>query len=326
MGVAVAAVGMAWLFGRRTLNAVAVGTVVAVAVGLVQLRFADRPTVSRSVPGGGFPGETRTVSIDIEGTRGTIVRVRDALSAGLAATDNDFAASLPATRRYEVTLTDRGRRTIGPTTVWLRDALGLFEREIRLDETTPLVVYPPVHDVGGSEHLWGIVERRRAAGRSEIDRLREYQPGDPLRDVAWKASAKRHSSFVVVEFAGRETAGAVEIALDATPRTINEAASAAASVALFLLDQGLDVGLVTPGSRIEPSGGGRQRRAILAALAEAGAGTTDGRTRGDADVRIVGEDGAVTVGIEGLTIPFRTVRTGERDVGADRDRPEVSAP
>ncbi|WP_136688786.1 DUF58 domain-containing protein [Halorhabdus amylolytica] len=331
IGAAVIAVLMAWTFGSRALNAVAVTAVIAFAVGAVQLRSVEVPSIERSTPESGFPGETRTISIDVNGTRGTIVRGHDAIPDGLASVGNGFEGTIPVGTTYEVTLTERGRHTIGPATVRQSDALGLMERTDRIEETS-ILVYPAVYDVAGSETLATVVDRAGTSERQEIDRLREYVPGDPLRDIAWKASAKRLPEFVVVEFAGQGTTGTAELAVTATRERIDDAASAAASVVLFLLDTGLEVGITVPDGRLEPGSGRRHRGEVLRLLAETGSGTIAEHTWADADVRIVGEDDAVTVDTGAHTVAFETVRagdgTGVPEQSSERDRPdwlEVSA-
>ncbi|WP_135667565.1 DUF58 domain-containing protein [Halorhabdus rudnickae] len=330
VGAALATVLVAWVFGSRALNAVAVTAVIALAVGAVQLRLADRPSIERSTPAPGFPAETRTVTLAASGTRGTIVHVTDDLSDGLGAAGNDFEGTLPVEIAYELTLAERGRHTVGPATIRLRDALGLFERAERLEERTSVLVYPSVSDVSGSETLSAIVQKARTSERQEIDRLREYVPGDPLRDIAWKASAKRLPEFVVVEFAGQESTGTVELTVSATRERIDDAAGAAASIALFLLEMGLDVGVTAPDGHLDAGSGRPHRGDVLRLLAETGPGTLDERTWDDADVRIVGEDDAVTVDTADRTLAFETIRTGERAIdlparSGGPDRTEVSA-
>jgi len=326
---AAVAVLVAWVFGSRALNVVAVAAVIGFAVGAVQLHAAETPSIDRSTFAPGFPGETRTVSIDVSGTRGTIVHVTDALSDGLTATGNVFEGTLPVGTSYEVTLAERGRQTVGPTTIRQHDGLGLLRRTERLDERTSILVYPTVHDIAGSETLAAVVERTRTPERGEIDRLREYTPGDPLRDIAWKASAKRFPNLVVAEFAGQETSGTIELAVVTTPDRIDDAAGAAASVGLFLLGTGIDIGISVPDGRLEPGSGRAHRHNVLRLLAETQPGTVEERTWAEADIRIAGEDG-VTVDTGARTVAFERVRAGDArkySVDSDRaDRTEGFAP
>jgi uncharacterized protein (DUF58 family) len=59
----------------------------------------------------------------------------------------------------------------------------------------------------------GIRRAGRPGGAGELDQLREYVPGDALRDLAWKASAKRLHPITRVH--GQEQSQTILIALDA---------------------------------------------------------------------------------------------------------------
>jgi uncharacterized protein (DUF58 family) len=320
VGVAIAAVGMGWLFGSRSLNAIAVTAVVAIAVGAIQLRIADPPTVDRSKPRSGFPGDRRSISLRMTGSRGTLVRVTDSLPDGLASADNGATGAIPFETEYEVTLTGRGRHRVGPATVRVRDPFGLLEKAYDVGNPTPLLVYPTIHDVSGSTALTAIIEQARTPERQEIDHLREYVPGDPLRDIAWKASAKRLPDFVVTEFAGQETTGTVEIAASATQSTIDEAASAVASIAVFLLEGGLEVGITLPDGRLEPDRGPRHRDALLRALAETGPGAVPEATWESADVQVAGKRRGVRIGFEGHSMFYGQLRGQDRAVTPPESR------
>ncbi|MFW5919685.1 MAG: DUF58 domain-containing protein [Halanaeroarchaeum sp.] len=312
--VIVAAIAIGWAFGSRSLNAVAVTALIALVVGWIQLRVADPPSVERSTPRSGFPGEQRSISLSVEGSRGTIVEVSEELPAGLDASEHRFEGSIPFEHSYRLTYTGRGQHAIGPATVRLRDALGLLERVHRLTATTPVLVYPTVHDVGGSDVLASMVRHTRTPDRQEIDELREYVPGDPLRDIAWKASAKRMPDLVVVEFAGDETTGTVELAASANDAGIDRAASALASIALFLLDAGLRVGVTVPGGRLEPGLGRQHRRDLLALLAETDQGAVPERAWNSADLRVRGGTDSVTVETGADSVEFETLRSGDRSL------------
>lgn len=315
LGLAVAAVVMAWLFGARSLNAVAVPALVAVVAAIAQVRLADRPSVERSQPPAGFPGETREVTVSIDGSRGTIVRATEPLSPGLSSPDNTVSGSLPITHTYEVGLTERGRQTLGPLAVESRDVFGLVTHETTVGESTTVVVYPELYDVSGSSALAAELERTRRPERQEIDRLREYVPGDPLRDIDWKSSAKRLPDLVVTEFVGGETTGAIRIAASADRGTADDVASAVGSVALFFTRAGLDVEVSTPDGHLDPGRGESHRAAVLSLLAEPVTGRVSEQAWTDADVRVVGEDGTVTLDVSGRVTTFEEIRTVD-----DRDR------
>ncbi|QGN05969.1 DUF58 domain-containing protein [Halorhabdus sp. CBA1104] len=306
--VAIVAVGMGWAFGSRSLNAIAVTALIAIGVGAVQLRLAGPPSVERSNPRAGFPGDQRAVSLQVTGSRGTLVHVTDTLPDGLTATDTDTTGVIPVETPYQLGLTCRGHYQIGPATVRVRDPFGLLSETYERGDETSLLVYPTLHDVASSTALTEIIDRARTPERQEIDHLREYVPGDPLRDIAWKASAKRLPEFVVTEYAGQETAGTVEIAVSGTDSTIDETASAAASVAVFLLEAGLEVGLTLPGDRLQPSRGPRHRERVLATLAQVDSGAVPETAWTQADVQIAGKQRGVRVGFEGHSVSYGQVR------------------
>lgn len=311
VAVAVAAVVMAWMFGARSLNAVAVPAVVAIVAAVAQVRLTDDPSTERSNLPAGFPGETREVTVSITGSRGTIVEATDPLPPGLSSTDNDVSGSLPTTLTYELTLIDRGRHEVGPLVVTLRDVFGLVTHEVTVGDPANVLVYPEIHDVGGSTVLTAELERARRPERQEIDQLREYVPGDRLRDIDWKSSAKRLPDLIVTEFVGREATGAIRIAASADRETADAMASAVASVALFFARAGLEVGVHTPDGGLDPAKGVAHWTEILGLLAETGPGTVAEQTWADADIRVAGDDGTVTVDIDSRKSTFEEIRAGD---------------
>ena len=65
----------------------------------------------------------------------------------------------------------------------------------------------------GALHSVGVRTTRRSGGAGEFEQLREYVPGDALRDLDWKATAKRLRPVTRVH--GQELHQSVLIALDA---------------------------------------------------------------------------------------------------------------
>ncbi|PSQ40678.1 hypothetical protein BRD07_06805 [Halobacteriales archaeon QS_9_68_42] len=110
-GAAVAAVaGLAFAVGAltsaRSLNAVVVPAVVALAAGAVQLVWADPSSVERTEPVPGFPGERRTVAVTVESA--VPCTVTDAVGAGLSPAGEPSAAVGHGGRfEYAVELTAR---------------------------------------------------------------------------------------------------------------------------------------------------------------------------------------------------------------------------
>lgn len=298
--VGVVAEVMAGAFGARALNAVAAPVVVVLLLGAIFLYRRDYPEISRRQPYPGFPGETRTVAltIDADGPCTVSDRTPDAL-----ATDG-ATIQLPGSSEasYEVELLARGHHRLGPATVTERDPLGVVTSQTSVAATTPVLVYPDVRPLSPNRAFAGLVERAGTPERQAFDRLREYVPGDALRDVHWKTSAKRPvDDLVVTEFAD-EDEGGVTIAVEGEHGHGDQMASAAASVAVYLLDVGLEVGLATPTGDLTQRRGEEHRDAILQLLATVSPGRVGDRI--DADVRIHTDAAGTTVETAGSRFPF----------------------
>ncbi|WP_226042539.1 DUF58 domain-containing protein [Natrinema sp. DC36] len=325
------AVALSWGFGPRALNAIVVPLVVVLLAGLVTTARTDRPRVDRQPVSEGFIGEQRRVEIAIETDGAIAATVRDTVGDGLSSTAEPVAETTlegDETVTYDVRLEARGRHRVGPLSIVVSDVVGLVERRFEYEEMTPVLVYPYVHELGNGpaadlRALTGVADRR---DREEFDHLREYQRGDPLRDVHWKTAAKRpDDELVVAEYADDEAVGAVTVAAECRSRRFDELAdrddewaAATASVVTVLLERGAPVGLSLPDETQQPGDGREHHRELLGLLAVAGPGELDDRTRRDADVLVRTDADGTTIVVDDREIPFDRLR------GRDRGRGEGS--
>lgn len=97
--------------------------------------------------------------------------------------------------RYTVRGMNRGEYTLGPMRVSFADPLGLFPQSIRIDAPAAVVVYPITHRFQAGERF-GIppgdlpVDNVAYEDVSRYRSVREYVPGDPLKRIEWKSSAR----------------------------------------------------------------------------------------------------------------------------------------
>jgi len=281
--IAVAAVVLGWQFGARSLNAVAAPALAALLVGAVLVSRTDPPTVELSSPDAGFPGEQRSLSLSVSGTG--LVTVSLSPPEGVECEGSERAIVLPGTVEYDLELQGRGLHTVGPPTVFQRDPLGLLEREVDVTGTTTVVVYPQPYRVERGSVLSRVFLDELEAERQEFDRLREYQPGDPLRHVHWKSSAK-HEEFLVMEFDPSERDETVTIVATAPKGEVDEMARIAATITDVALTAGYRVECAVPDGHIPPGHGDTHRENVLWLLARTGDGVVTPLTGDEADVEI----------------------------------------
>lgn len=104
-----------------------------------------------------------------------------------ASTEHDELFTIPTQRRAVLRL--------GPVSSVRSDPLGALRREVRWTEPTELYVHPRVvrlaaETTGFLRDLEGLPTRDLADDDVSFHALREYVPGDDLRHVHWKATAR----------------------------------------------------------------------------------------------------------------------------------------
>ncbi|ELY92501.1 hypothetical protein C483_07759 [Natrialba hulunbeirensis JCM 10989] len=303
---------MSWQYGPRALNAIVAPLVIVLAASFLITFRRDRPTVRRQPVDDGFVGETREIAFVIETESDIPATVRDAVGAGLtpAATDEMDELSTRAILdgetnvRYEIELTGRGERTVGPVSITVSDIFGLFARRYEYDERRQVTVYPAVYSLDGElgHQLQTITDATARRSREEFDHLREYRRGDSLRDVHWKAAAKQpEDDLVVTEYAADEGLGSITVAAECLSGREDDLASAVASVVTAIHEANIRVGLLVDGTERQPDTGQEHYYELLGVLAalepRAGTATLTKQERADADVCVVAGTSGTTVTI-----------------------------
>lgn len=168
----------------------------------------------------------------------------------------------------------RGVVKVGPVSVVRGDPLGLFERAHRRDDPVDLFVHPRTilfdgQSLGYLRDLEGLPATDLSRDDVSFHALLEYQPGDDLRHVHWKSTARtgtlmmrqyeetRRSHFVIgLSRAGFEYA---------TPEDFELAISAAGSIGLRAIRDSQRVDVRVQGREL-PAGTGKQLLDSLSAV------------------------------------------------------------
>jgi uncharacterized protein (DUF58 family) len=102
-----------------------------------------------------------------------------------------------AEKPYDYTLPtpQRGRMPVGPLKLLRMDPFGLARNSLTTGETVTLWVHPRTHPAlartgGFPRHHHEGTSNENLRGSLDLRELREYQPGDEVRDIHWKATAR----------------------------------------------------------------------------------------------------------------------------------------
>jgi uncharacterized protein (DUF58 family) len=206
LAVAVAVYLVGWAFGMQEATPVAIGLALAVLGGLAWVRLGVRPMeLVRRLPPERLEGDSVTVRLELRPQAGTMpssaVVVDDAGELGrhvAEAEDRDGALCAA----YRLVRVPRGRYRLTGATLLVEDPFGLVRRVLPLGREDALSVYPRLVELGGLFSEGGVpggAGRRlllsRVAGY-DVHGVRDHQPGESLRAVHWKSSARRRRLMV----------------------------------------------------------------------------------------------------------------------------------
>ncbi len=201
-----------------------------------------------------FPDELPVIGVHLDPTgRDERARLRNTLA---------LWAYQRVRRRVRVRAAVRGAYQFGPIAARVTDPFGILVQEGHTTKTASLLVYPliaPIERFGlEARALFGerATPQRLLEDPLRIAGVRAYAPGDEPRRIHWKATARTGSlQSKIYEPSSRHT---VVIFLDtrtfrnalfgAMPELVELATSAAASVAVWAMEQGYSVGLMSNGT------------------------------------------------------------------------------
>jgi uncharacterized protein (DUF58 family) len=210
--------------------------------------------------------------------------VRVLLPSALVGMPSDAVPRLAAGERHNLVIGVRCRRwgayAVGDLALTARDRMGLFRYETRAETRLALKVYPSserLHTLARPartlQFVGSLVSREQGEG-IELAEVRPFRPGDRVRSMNWRASARRGGLWVTDRHPERNAD--VVIFLDTFTELVTRDASsldvavrAAAWVAEAHLAVRDRVGFVSFGGALRwlvPGSGWRQRYRIVDAL------------------------------------------------------------
>jgi uncharacterized protein (DUF58 family) len=254
-----------------------------------------------------FPGETVNVKLQVANRKPLPlpwIQVDDAIPQALGSASilpGEKPGSLLIRRssamlwyssvkwRYELPCLKRGYYPLGPTIIRSGDIFGLYSCSLKTALEDHIVVYPKIYPVGRLG-----IPSQQPMGESKSEYrifqdptrpvgVRDYQYGDSLRHVHWKATARLQSLQVKVFEPTTSFKVALFLSVDSFTRSgsfsedeFELGISVAASLARHLIEQGSPTGVfvnargVDSGQAVSiaPSGSRDQLTAILEALAK----------------------------------------------------------
>ncbi|MFN8595238.1 MAG: DUF58 domain-containing protein [Anaerolineae bacterium] len=231
------------------------------------------------------------VTISNDGAALVHLRLVDALQAGMKITVGKTEQSVVLRAGEEALIqytfqSERGSFAWKTIRAVVRDPFGLIESPIDLPAEAEIRVQPqlrkfrpfPLHPQD-TLHSAGSIPARLAGSGTNFWGVREYHPGDPLRRLDWRLTARHPGQFFTKEFEQEEIAD-IGLILDARQKTdlrlgedslFEHSARAAASLAEVFLRQGNRVSLLIYRKHmvnVFPGYGKVQLNRILRALAQ----------------------------------------------------------
>ena len=163
-----------------------------------------------------------------------------------------------AVTSYQITARNRGVYVLGPLDISVGDFFGITTQLFRIEDYQTIVVYPKVHtltDLALPSRLpFGSARAQQKIypDPSRLGGVRPYEPGDPLRTIHWKATA-RTRTLQVKQFEHTVTITTM-IFLNLYERDYDvhsfyvhteSAISTAASLASYIINLGEECGLAS---------------------------------------------------------------------------------
>ena len=197
------------VLGRPEVVALAAPFALVVCLGALAARRPDLEVAVELDRERALEGDEIGVRIDLDSVRGlTEVEVKLEVPAGLRVVEgeNPVALRVPPNRPASVVLKLRsehwGAYVVGEVAIRAGDVFGLFVHEEELELPRPLKVYPRAETLRNlirplETQVFSGNQVARVKGEGiEFADLRPFTPGDRIRRINWRASARRGELWV----------------------------------------------------------------------------------------------------------------------------------
>jgi len=291
--VAYAFIGLALFLRQAALTAFVIPTALILLFSTRSSRSTNLVIARRIRPSRSFGGESINVTLQCQNNTNAAlseVRLEDSipqsvtLEAGTRSLTMNMRPHEIVEFSYRISPPKRGRYVLGPVLARTTDLMGLHDFKKSIPSLGEVNILPRIERLGTIAlrarrvGQWpGLVPSRRIGSGTEFFELRPYAPGDELRHINWKASAKT-GGLVTNEFEGERVTD-VLVVVDASEGASSKLfdfdvgefeLSFAASLCSQLIAQGNRVGLSLYSevrTWVDPGFGKRQLLRLLNNLA-----------------------------------------------------------
>ena len=181
------------------------GALLLLIADAVLVYLLKKPGLSRRMPGRFALGTDSEVELRLANPNRTPIRlaVFDGIPGTSRSGELPWSGPVPGRReifvRYTIRMLRRGMLHFSPAHVRMLSPLGFWERRLKLGEHNEARVYPNFEPVlrlmllalQNRENQMGIIRKNLAGISREFHQLRDYQEGDNLSQIDWKATSKR---------------------------------------------------------------------------------------------------------------------------------------
>jgi uncharacterized protein (DUF58 family) len=226
--------------------------------------------ISPLAAGEAFAGGELGFSLSLASSGGTARSIFIATAQGRSVR-LDIDAGATQIVQLSAEATRRGRQALGRVTLWSDFPLGLWRAWAYVHFPLAGIVFPspeaPAPPLPAG-HEGSDARRSARAAEAELAGLRDYQLGDALNRIAWRAVA-RGAGWYSKQFEGAGGRGPLDLEWAALPPSLAAEARLSRLTAWILAAEreARAFGLEVPGLSLAPGQGAAHRRAALTALA-----------------------------------------------------------